>query len=68
MAEEIVEKELWDHYSELPNPAWYEYKNNEKMKRKTEMKNFLLNHKGNKYKANNILSLLWNFVTGKTSK
>jgi len=39
-----------------------------KMKRKTEMKNFLLNHKGNKYKANNILSLLWNFVTGKTSK
>ena len=29
MAEEIVEKELWDHYSELPNPAWYEYKNKE---------------------------------------
>ena len=28
MAAEIVEKELWDHYSELPNPAWYEYKNN----------------------------------------
>jgi len=24
---EIVEKELWDHYSELPNPNWYEYKN-----------------------------------------
>ena len=23
---EIVERELWDHYSELPNPAWYEYK------------------------------------------
>ena len=22
---EIVEKELWDHYSELPNPSWYEY-------------------------------------------
>jgi len=39
-----------------------------KMKRKTEMKNFLLNHKGNKYKANNIISLLWNFVTGKISK
>ncbi len=38
------------------------------MKRKTEMKNFLLNHKGNKYKANNIISLLWNFATGKTSK
>ena len=29
----IVEKEMWDHYSELPNPAWYEYKNKlEKMK------------------------------------
>ena len=26
---EIVERELWDHYSELPNPAWYEYKNKE---------------------------------------
>lgn len=38
------------------------------MKRKIERKNFLLNHKGNKYKANNIVSLLWNFVTGKTSK
>ena len=25
---EIVEREMWDHYSELPNPAWYEYKNN----------------------------------------
>lgn len=22
---DIVEEELWDHYSELPNPAWYEY-------------------------------------------
>ena len=30
---EIVEKELWDHYSELPNPAWYEYKNNNNMKK-----------------------------------
>ena len=29
----IVEKEMWDHYSELPNPAWYEYKNKEKMNR-----------------------------------
>jgi hypothetical protein len=29
---EIVERELWDHYSELPNPSWYEYK--EKMKKK----------------------------------
>ena len=28
---EIVERELWDHYSELPNPSWYEYK--DKMKK-----------------------------------
>jgi len=34
MADDIVEKGLWDHYSELPNPAWYEYKNNMKMKGK----------------------------------
>ena len=27
---EIVEKELWDHYSELPNPKWYEYKEENK--------------------------------------
>ena len=33
MADEIVEKELWDHYSELPNPSWYEYKNNKEMKK-----------------------------------
>ena len=30
---EIVEKELWDHYSELPNPNWYEYKKNNNMKK-----------------------------------
>jgi len=30
---EIVEKELWDHYSELPNPNWYEYKNKNNMKK-----------------------------------
>ena len=29
----IVDKEMWDHYSELPNPAWYEYKNQEEMNR-----------------------------------
>ena len=23
---EIVKRGLWDHYSELPNPSWYEYK------------------------------------------
>jgi len=30
---EIVERELWDHYSELPNPNWYEYKKNNNMKK-----------------------------------
>ena len=29
-----VEELLWDHYSELPNPLWYEYK--EKNKEKDE--------------------------------
>jgi len=29
----IVEQEMWDHYSELPNPAWYEYKNKKEMHR-----------------------------------
>lgn len=24
----LIEEELWDHYSGLPNPAWYQYKNN----------------------------------------
>ena len=23
---DIVEEEMWDHYSELPNPMWYKYK------------------------------------------
>ena len=35
--DEIVEREMWDHYSELPNPAWYEYKEivgRKKMKKK----------------------------------
>ena len=34
----IVEKEMWDHYSELPNPAWYEYKNKEEMNRQEQEK------------------------------
>lgn len=21
----LIEEDLWDHYSGLPNPAWYEY-------------------------------------------
>ena len=29
----IVDEEMWDHYSELPNPAWYEYKNKKEMNR-----------------------------------
>jgi hypothetical protein len=24
---DLVEEDLWDHYSGLPNPTWYEYKN-----------------------------------------
>tara|TARA_R100000541_G_scaffold19339_2_gene29318 strand:+ start:914 stop:1114 length:201 start_codon:yes stop_codon:yes gene_type:complete len=34
---EIVEKEMWDHYSELPNPAWYEYKNKQKKKQMNKL-------------------------------
>jgi hypothetical protein len=22
----LIEEELWDHYSGLPNPLWYQYK------------------------------------------
>ena len=29
---EIVERDMWDHYSELPNPLWYDYKNKVKKK------------------------------------
>jgi len=32
----IVDKEMWDHYSELPNPAWYDYKNKQKEMTKNE--------------------------------
>ena len=38
------------------------------MKRKTTMKKFLLNYKGNKYKANTLVGLLWDFALGKKSK
>jgi len=27
---DIVEEGLWEHYSELPNPKWYEYKEENK--------------------------------------
>jgi hypothetical protein len=23
---DLIAEELWDHYSGLPNPAWYQYK------------------------------------------
>jgi hypothetical protein len=23
---DLIEEDLWDHYSGLPNPTWYEYK------------------------------------------
>jgi len=42
MDAEIVEKELWDHYSELPNPAWYDYKNKQNMKTEDLLQNFRL--------------------------
>jgi len=32
----IVDKEMWDHYSELPNPAWYDYKNKQEQMTKNE--------------------------------
>jgi hypothetical protein len=25
---DLIEEQLWDHYSGLPNPAWYQYKKN----------------------------------------
>jgi len=32
------------------------------------MKKFLLNSKGNKYKANTLLGILWNYTIGKKIK
>lgn len=34
--EDIVEQEMWDHYSELPNPMWYEYKRKQMEKEITD--------------------------------
>ena len=28
--QEMVDLELWDHYSGLPNPSWYQYLENQK--------------------------------------
>ena len=35
--------------------------------KKPLMKSFLLNHKGNKYKADTLLGLLWNYARSKKS-
>jgi len=34
----IVDQEMLDHYSELPNPAWYEYKNKQEMNKHEQEK------------------------------
>lgn len=33
--------------------------------KKNTMKNFLLNYKGKKYKANTLIGVMWKFLTGK---
>jgi hypothetical protein len=38
------------------------------MKTKTTMKKFLLNYKGNKYKANTLIGIIIKFVLGKKIK
>ncbi len=35
---------------------------------KTTMKKFLLNYKGNKYKANTLIGIIVKFILGKTFK
>ena len=35
---------------------------------KTTMKKFLLNYKGNKYKANTLIGIIIKFILGKTFK
>jgi len=27
---DLIEEDLWDHYSGLPNPLWYQYKKQQK--------------------------------------
>jgi|TARA_B110000914_G_C15451536_1_gene441185 hypothetical protein len=51
---EIVEKELWDHYSELPNPAWYEYKDKEELRleKKKYPDNVVYNNETGEFDAN----------------
>jgi hypothetical protein len=38
---EIIEKEMWDHYSELPNPSWYEYKESQEFQNQIKYKEVL---------------------------
>lgn len=33
------------------------------MKKQTEMKAFLLNYKGTKYKADTLIGIVWKFIT-----
>ena len=42
--EEIVERELWDHYSELPNPQWYDFKNNKEKEEEEEWESNSTHH------------------------
>jgi hypothetical protein len=47
---EIVERDMWDHYSELPNPSWYAYKNVEEEKKYPD--NVVYNNDSNTFDAN----------------
>ena len=58
---EIVYKEMWDHYSELPNPAWYEYKNNNNMKKIKHLKNDYVQLDNLIYKPHTVCDLPPNF-------
>lgn len=35
------------------------------MKKQTQKKNYLLNHKGKKYKSNTLIGVIWNFLLKK---
>ncbi len=47
---EIVEKGLWDHCSELPNPSWYEYK--DVIEKKKYPDNVVYNNESGKFDSN----------------
>jgi hypothetical protein len=54
--------------------SWAVYKKTNQMKTKTiknakaPMKKFLLNHKGNKYKADTLIGIVINFILDKKTK